>query len=130
MVRSTISPAGLLMLATALTLTACGDSNPYSGTWKRDLYNEGEVEMNLSSGGDLKLMLPSPRWPDPVDVEVKGAFRADTLVLQADTVKMKCQSAEARYVLAREGDALRVSGVGMDSCGGRRAALVGSWKKS
>lgn len=119
----------LALLATPL-LFACGDAGKYSGTWSRELSNEGKVEMQLSSGGDLKLMLPSPRWPDSVDVKVKGDFRGDTLVLKADTTALKCQTGEARYVLGRQGDELHVSGVGMDSCGGRRAALVGTWKKA
>ena len=39
-------------------------------------------------------------------------------------------SADARYVVSRTKDDLHVAGLGMDPCGGRRAALVGTWKKS
>ena len=41
--------------------------------------------MNLASNGDVELMLPSPRWPDSVDMKGKAAFMGDTLVFKADT---------------------------------------------
>lgn len=128
-IRQGLLAVPALVSAALLLVAGCGEAGKYSGTWQRELYNEGKVEMQLSSGGDLKLRLPSPRWPDSVDVSVKGDFKGDTLVLKADTTGMKCQTGEARYVLAREGEDLRVSGLGMDSCGGRRAAMVGTWKK-
>ena len=34
----------------------------------------GEVQMNLASNGGVELMLPSPRWPDSVDM--KGRAQA------------------------------------------------------
>jgi len=39
-------------------------------------------------------------------------------------------TSDARYVVSRSADELHIAGVGMDNCGGRRAALVGIWKKS
>ena len=41
-----------------------------------------------------------------------------------------CQTADARYVVSRTENELHIAGVGMDPCGGRRAALVGTWTKS
>src|SRR5919204_5512688 len=122
--RTRVSKAWLsvLVLLVLPVLAGCerAGAGKYSGTWKRELSNEGEVAMKLSSGGDLQLMLPSPRWPDSVDVNVKGDFHGDTLVLKADTTALKCQTGEARYLLNREGNDLHVAGLGMDSCGGRR----------
>ena len=120
-----------LGLAAGLVLAACGgEASKYSGTWSRDLYGEGEVKMNLASNGNVQLMLPSPRWPDSVDMKGKAAFRGDTLLFKADTAGGGCQTADARYMVSRMEDELHIAGVGMDTCGGRRAALVGTWKKS
>ena len=41
--------------------------------------------MNLASNGNVELMLPSPRWPDSVDMKGKAAFMGDTLLFKADT---------------------------------------------
>jgi hypothetical protein len=121
----------LALLAVLLPLTACsGEAGKYAGNWKRDLYGEGEVHMNLASNGGMELMLPSPRWPDSVDMKGKADFKGDTLIFKADTAASKCQSADARYVISRTEDELHIAGLGMDNCGGRRAALVGTWKKS
>jgi hypothetical protein len=112
-------------------LSACGgDAGKYAGTWKRDLYGEGEVHMKLASNGGVELMLPSPRWPDSVDMKGRGRFTGDTLVFKADTVASACQTADARYVVSRNEDQLHIAGLGLDNCGGRRAALVGTWQKS
>lgn len=119
------------LMATALMLAACGgEASKYSGNWSRDLYGEGEVKMNLASNGTVELMLPSPRWPDSVDMKGKAAFVGDTLLFKADTAGSKCQTADARYVVSRTEDELHIAGLGMDTCGNRRAALVGTWKKS
>ena len=112
-------------------LAACGgDAGKYAGTWKRDLYGEGEVHMKLASNGGVELMLPSPRWPDSVDMKGRGRFKGDTLVFKADTTASACQTNDARYVVSRNVDQLHIAGLGMDNCGGRRAALVGTWQKS
>ena len=48
--------------ATLSALAACGGGGgKYAGTWKRDLYGEGEVHMKLASNGGVELMLPSPQ---------------------------------------------------------------------
>lgn len=126
--------SGVRLLAAAvalLSLSACGgEAAKYSGDWKRDLYGEGEVQMKLASNGGLELMLPSPRWPDSVDMKGKANFTGDTLVFKADTAGSACQTADARYVVSRTENELHIAGVGMDSCGGRRAALVGTWNKT
>ena len=75
-------------------------------------------------------MLPDPRWPAEVDMKGRAAFTGDTLVFKADTAASPCQTADARYVVSRTEDELHIAGLGMDNCGGRRAALVGTWKKS
>jgi hypothetical protein len=124
--RDLVLPLTLLSLA-----TACGGGGgKYAGTWKRDLYGEGEVQMKLASNGGVELMLPSPRWPDSVDMKGRGKFKGDTLVFKADTAASACQIADARYVVSRKEDQLHIAGVGLDNCGGRRAALVGTWQKS
>jgi len=121
----------LALAAAVLSLAACGgEASKYSGTWTRDLYGEGEVKMNLASNGNMELMMPSPRWPDSVDMKGHAAFAGDTLLFKADTAGSACQTADARYVVSRTEDELHIAGVGMDTCGGRRAALVGTWKKS
>jgi len=121
-----------LVLATALVpLAACGgEASKYAGSWKRDLYGEGEVQMNVASNGGVELMLPSPRWPDSVDMKGRAAFVGDTMIFKADTAGSACQTADARYVMSRTDNELHIAGVGMDPCGGRRAGLVGTWKKS
>jgi hypothetical protein len=120
-----------LVLALAPMLLACGgDGAKYAGTWKRDLYGEGEVHMKLASNGGLELMLPSPRWPDSVDMNGRGRFSGDTLVFKADTSANACQTSDARYMVSREQDELHIAGLGLDTCGSRRAALVGTWRKS
>ena len=125
------SPRQLALAAAVVSLAACGgEGSKYSGTWSRDLSGEGEVKMNLASNGKVELMMPSPRWPDSVDMKSQAAFVGDTLVFKADTAGSACQTADARYVVNRTEDQLQISGVGMDTCGGRRAALVGTWKKS
>lgn len=113
-----------------VSLAGCGEARNYAGTWKRDLYGEGEVHMNLASNGSMELMLPSPRWPDSVDMKGRAAIKGDTLIFKADTASSKCQTAEARYVIQRNADQLQIAGAGMDPCGGRRAALVGTWQRS
>ena len=121
----------LALLAFLLPLAGCGgEGAKYAGTWKRDLYGEGTVEMSLASNGGVELMLPSPRWPDSVDMKGRAQFKGDTLIFPADTAGSACQTADARYAVSRSNDELHVAGIGMDSCGGRRAALVGTWKKS
>lgn len=121
----------LPFLVAVSPLLACGgDASQYAGSWKRDLYGEGEVRMNLASNGDMELMLPDNRWPAEVDIKGRAAFRGDTLIFAADTAAAACQTADARYVVSRTDDQLHVAGLGMDSCGGRRAALVGTWEKT
>ena len=118
-------------VALLTVLTACsGEGAKYAGNWKRDLYGEGEVHMNLASNGDVELMLPSPRWPDSVDVKARAEFQGDTLVFKADTAANACQTADARYVVSRTEEQLHIVGLGGDGCGSRRAALVGTWQKS
>jgi hypothetical protein len=121
---------GLLVALLPLLPACAGDAGKYAGTWKRDLYGEGEVHMKLASNGGVELMLPSPRWPDSVDMKGRGKFKGDTLVFKADTAASACQTADARYVISRTEDQLRIAGLGLDNCGGRRAALVGTWQKS
>jgi hypothetical protein len=60
----------------------------------------------------------------------RADFKGDTLLFKADTTGSPCQTSDARYVISRTEDELHIAGVGMDNCGGRRAALVGTWKKS
>jgi hypothetical protein len=117
------------LLAVAGSLAACGEGSKYAGDWKRDLSGEGEVRMKMASNGGVELMLPSPRWPDSVDIKGNAAFAGDTLVFKADTAAIPCQTTDARYVMSRSDNELHIAGVGMDACGGRRAALVGTWTK-
>jgi hypothetical protein len=117
------------LLAVVALLSGCGEGSKYAGDWKRELYGEGDVQMKLASNGGVELMLPSPRWPDSVDMKGRASFAGDTLVFKADTAGSACQTADARYVVNRTEDELHIAGIGMDPCGGRRAALVGTWTK-
>jgi hypothetical protein len=120
----------VIMLFILPGLAACsGEGGRYAGSWKRDLYGEGEVRMNLASNGGVELTLPSRRWADSV-MKSRATFKGDTLLFQADTSALPCQTAAARYVVSRTEDQLQIAGIGADSCGGRRAALVGTWEKS
>ena len=121
---------GLIAALVPLVGGCGGEGGKYAGTWKRDLYGEGEVHMKLASNGGVELMLPSPRWPDSVDMKGRGRFKGDTLVFKADTAASACQTNDARYVISRKEDQLHIAGLGLDNCGGRRAALVGTWQKS
>ena len=123
-------PVAALFLAVLPVLLACaGEAGKYAGKWKRDLYGEGEVRMNLGSNGGVELTLPSRRWADSV-MKTRAVFTGDTLVFKADTSALACQTADARYVVTRTEDRMQIAGIGADSCGGRRAALVGTWQKS
>jgi hypothetical protein len=125
------SARGFVVAAALFALAGCGgEASKYSGNWSRDLYGEGEVRMNLAGNGNVELMLPSPRWPDSVDMKGKANFVGDTLLFKADTAGSPCQTADARYVVSRTEDELHIAGVGMDNCGGRRAALVGTGTKT
>jgi hypothetical protein len=121
---------GLLLPLLLPLLSACGgDAGKYAGSWKRDLYGEGEVHMKVASNGGIELMLPSPRWPDSVDMKGRASVLGDTLIFKADTAASPCQTSDARYVVSRTEDQLHIAGLGSDNCGGRRAALVGTWQK-
>ena len=119
----------VLTLLPSLLASCGGEGGRYAGSWKRDLYGEGEVRMNLASNGGVELTLPSKRWADSV-MKSRASFKGDTLLFQADTSALACQTAAARYVVSRTDDQLQIAGIGADSCGGRRAALVGAWQKS
>jgi len=121
--------AGLFLTVLPLFSACSGEGARYAGNWKRELYGEGEVRMNLGSNGGVELMLPSRRWADSV-MKTRAAFNGDTLVFKADTSALACQTADARYVVTRTDDRMQIAGIGADSCGGRRAALVGTWQKS
>jgi hypothetical protein len=120
----------LALLAVVTLLTGCGgEASKYAGDWKRELYGEGDLQMKLASNGGLELMLPSPRWPDSVDIKSRASFTGDTIVFKADTAGIACQTSDARYLVNRTEDELHIAGMGADPCGGRRAALVGVWTK-
>ena len=127
-----IRSQSLLSLTLILPLLAAcgGDAGKDAGTWKRNLYGEGEVHMKLASNGAMELMLPSPRWPDSVDMKGRARFEGDTLIFKADTAARACQTSDARYVVSRTNDQLQIAGLGTDNCGNRRAALVGTWQRS
>jgi hypothetical protein len=121
--------AGVLLATLPLLLACSGEGGKYAGNWKRELYGEGEVRMNLASNGGMELTLPSRRWTDSL-MKSRADFKGDTLVFKADTTALACQTADARYVVSRTEEQLHIAGIGADSCGGRRAALVGTWQKS
>jgi hypothetical protein len=119
-----------LAVSLALALVAgCGDrGGKYSGNYKRDLSNEGEVKM-VVAGDAVEITLPSPRWADNPTLKSKASFKGDTVVFAPDSA-VTCATSEAKYVFNRGDQGVRVSGVGMDGCGSRHAALVGEWQKS
>src|SRR3954451_22571141 len=109
---------GALLILLQVLFACGGGAAKYAGTWKRDLYGEGEVHMNLASNGGVELMLPSPRWPDSVDMKGRGHFRGNPLVFKADTPASASQTGDARYVVSRDQDQLHIAGLGLDTCGG------------
>lgn len=121
--------ASSLAVLVLVAVTGCAGGSKYAGSYKRDLYGEGEVQMKLAGDGTVNLTLPAPRWADNPNITSKATFKGDTLVFPADSA-MKCAAAEARYVFSQSEGGLQVSGVGMDGCGARHAALEGAWKKS
>ncbi|HJR15730.1 MAG TPA: hypothetical protein VJ808_02670 [Gemmatimonadales bacterium] len=121
--------AGVLLAILPLLIACSGEGGKYAGNWKRELYGEGEVRMNLASNGGVELTLPSRRWTDSI-MKSRADFKGDTLLFKADTSALACQTSDARYVISRTEDQLQIAGLGADSCGGRRAALVGTWQKS
>ena len=121
--------AGILLAFLPVLFACSAEGGKYAGSWKRDLYGEGEVRMTLASNGAMELTLPSRRWADSV-MKTRAVFSGDTLLFKADTAALACQTADARYIVNRTEDQLQIAGVGADSCGGRRAALVGNWQKS
>lgn len=122
----TSSLAATLVLA---LVAGCGEGGgKYSGNYKRELSNEGEVKMAVD-GNTIELTLPSPRWADNPTIKSRASFKGDTVVLAPDS-SLSCATAEAKYVFNKGDQGLQVAGVGMDGCGGRRAAMVGSWEKS
>ncbi len=122
--------SSLAAVVVLVLVTGCGGGAKYAGKYKRDLYNEGEVNLTIGSDGTVELTLPAPRWADNPTMKGKATFKGDTLVFPADTAGSKCASGEAAYVLSQGGDSLGVAGVGFDPCGGRHAGLQGSWKKA
>jgi len=126
---SVLRLTGVLMAFLHLLSACSGEAAKYAGKWKRDLYGEGEVRMNLASNGAVELTLPPRRWADSV-MKSNADFEGDTLLFKADTSALACQTADARYIVSRTEDQLRIAGLGVDSCGGRRAVLVGTWEKS
>ena len=79
------SVRSLALAVAVVSLAGCGgEASKYSGKWSRDLYGEGEVRMNLASNGNVELMLPSPRWPDSVDMKGRGAIVGGTRHIKAD----------------------------------------------
>ena len=75
------SVAALALVA----VTACGGAGKYAGSYKRELYGEGDVLMKLGSDGTVELTLPAPRWADSPNMTGKASFKGDTLVFPADT---------------------------------------------
>ncbi len=124
------APEAITVMLMVLVIGCGGDAAKYAGTWKRDLYGEGEVHMKMASNGGVELMLPSPRWPDSVDIKARASVQGDTLIFRADTTVSPCQTDDARYVVSRTEGQLHIAGLGSDNCGGRRAALVGTWQKT
>ena len=111
------------LAAAVLSLGACGgEASKYSGTWSRDLYGEGEVQMNLASNGNVELMLPSPRWPDSVDMKGKAEFRGTRCCSRPTPRASACQTADARYVVSRTEESCTLPGSAWTTAaaGGRR----------
>ena len=93
------SVAALALVA----VTACGGAGKHAGSYKRELYGEGDVLMKLGSDGTVELTLPAPRWADNPNMTGKASFKGDTLIFPADTA-IKCAATEARYVFSLNGD--------------------------
>ncbi len=124
-----------LLACTALLvslLASCDSgSRRLAGTYTRSLYGEGDIQMTLASNGGLRLSLPSPRWPDSLDLDGKVTVKGDTLYFGKDSGILSCKEKEARYLVSQSDAGMTISRLGdADPCGARHAALVGTWNKS
>jgi len=114
-------------------LTACGGggSGGLSGKWSKSMAGEGDVTMDVGSGGKATVELPSPRWPEEHDVTATLAFAGDSLAITDESGPASCgkDKPAPRYAAKVEGNSLMISGGSGDPCPARHAVLVGTWTK-
>lgn len=122
-------------LATTVTclFTACGGGGggALSGTWTKTMSGEGDVTMNVGSGGKATVELPAPRWPDEHDVTATLSLAGDSLSIANEGGPGACGNDKPapKYAAKVEGKTLTISGGSSDPCPARHAVLVGTWTK-
>jgi len=117
-------------MAGACVLAACGGGGGgLSGQWTKSMSGEGDVVLDVKSGGKATVELPAPRWPEANDWTATFTLAGDSLAISDEGGPSACGQAAPTYAAKVEGNALTISGGGSDPCGGRHAVLVGTWTK-
>jgi hypothetical protein len=120
-----------LAMAGASVLAACGGgAGGLSGKWTKTLSGEGDVVLDIASGGKATVELPAPRWPEPADWTAKLSLAGDSLSIADEAGPRACGKPAPKYAAKVDGNTLTISGGNSDPCGGRHTVLVGTWTKS
>ena len=122
----------IVVLASACVVAACGGGGGggLSGQWTKAMSGEGDVVLDVKSGGKATVELPAPRWPETSDWTATFSLAGDSLTISDEGGPSACGQPAPKYAAKVEGNALTISGGGSDPCGGRHAVLVGTWTKS
>jgi hypothetical protein len=123
---------GIVLLTGACLMAACGGGGGggLSGQWTKAMSGEGDVVLDVKSGGKATVELPAPRWPEANDWTATFTLAGDSLAISDEGGPSACGQPAPKYAARVEGNALTISGGGSDPCGGRHAVLVGTWTKS
>jgi hypothetical protein len=120
-----------LAMAGTCVLAACGGgAGGLTGKWTKPMSGEGDVVLDVGSGGKAVVELPAPRWPETSDWTATLSLAGDSLSIADEAGPSACGKPAPKYAAKVEGNTLMISGGGSDPCGGRHAVLVGTWTKS
>jgi hypothetical protein len=120
----------IVLLASACVVAACGGGGGgLSGQWTKAMSGEGDVVLDVKSGGNATVELPAPRWPETNDWTATFSLAGDSLTISDEGGPSACGQPAPKYAAKVEGNALTISGGGSDPCGGRHAVLVGTWTR-
>jgi hypothetical protein len=120
----------IVLLASACVVAACGGGGGgLSGQWTKAMSGEGDVVLDVKSGGKATVELPAPRWPETNDWTATFSLAGDSLTISDEGGPSACGQPAPKYAAKVEGNALTISGGGSDPCGGRHAVLVGTWTR-
>ena len=121
----------VLAVAMVCVLGACGGgAGGLSGKWTKAMSGEGDMVLDVGSGGKATLELPAPRWPNEGDWTAKLSLAGDSLSIADESGPAACGKPAPKYAAKVEGNTLMISGGGSDPCGARHAVLIGTWTKS